>query len=70
MIKECEICINSFPIDCFEFLPCFHKLCIFCYNDLQISIRNDNNNKNNDFISLKCPFCRIELNENKEIHNV
>lgn len=26
MIKECEICINSFPIDCFEFLPCFHKL--------------------------------------------
>lgn len=53
MIKECEICINSFPIDCFEFLPCFHKLCVFCYNDIK---------KSN--IIFKCPFCRIEINNN------
>ena len=55
MIKECEICINPFPIDCFEFLPCFHKLCLFCYNDIKNSITNS-------YDSLKCPFCRNEIN--------
>lgn len=54
MIKECEICINSFPIDCFEFLPCFHKLCVFCYNDIK-----------NSYDSFKCPFCRTEINNIK-----
>ena len=58
MIKDCEICFNSFPIDCFEFLPCFHKLCVFCYNDIK---------KSN--IILNCPFCRTEIN-NSDIGNI
>ena len=62
MIKECEICINSFPIDCFKFLPCFHRLCIFCYNDIKNSITNS-------YDSFKCPFCRTEINNNSDNNN-
>lgn len=43
---ECEICMDSFPLDCFEFLPCAHKLCHFCYYNLK---------------KLECPYCRLAL---------
>lgn len=43
---ECEICMDSFPLDCFEFLPCAHKLCHFCYYNLK---------------KLECPYCRLVL---------
>ena len=43
---ECEICMDTFPIDCFEFLPCAHKLCHFCYYNLK---------------KFECPYCRLTL---------
>lgn len=43
---ECEICMEKFPIDCFEFFPCAHKLCQFCYHNIK---------------QLKCPYCRLDL---------
>ncbi len=46
-IEECEICMENFPLDCFEFFPCTHKLCLFCYNKLK---------------QLQCPYCRINMN--------
>ena len=43
---ECEVCMEKFPIDCFEFFPCAHKLCKFCYHNIK---------------QLKCPYCRLDL---------
>ena len=43
---ECEICMEKFPIDCFKFFPCTHKLCNFCYNNIK---------------ELKCPYCRLDI---------
>ena len=38
--------MERFPIDCFEFFPCAHKLCQFCYHNIK---------------QLKCPYCRLDL---------
>ena len=38
--------MEKFPIDCFEFFPCAHKLCQFCYHNIK---------------QLKCPYCRLDL---------
>ena len=46
-IVECEVCMEKFPLDCFEFFPCTHKICFFCYNNLK---------------KLQCPYCRININ--------
>lgn len=59
---ECELCLEQFPIDCFEFLSCAHKTCIFCYSKLY-NISESN--------TISCPFCRtinnsIGNNENNE----
>lgn len=43
---ECEICMEKFPIDCFEFFPCAHKICSFCYHNIK---------------QLKCPYCRLDI---------
>lgn len=43
---ECEICMEKFPIDCFKFFPCAHKICQFCYHNMK---------------ELKCPYCRFDL---------
>lgn len=48
---ECELCLNQFPIDCFEFFSCTHKICLFCY------IKMVEINKT-QFNELNCPFCR------------
>jgi hypothetical protein len=45
-IFECEICIEKFPIDCFEFMPCMHKMCSFCFNSLS---------------KTECPFCKTSI---------
>lgn len=49
---ECEICMDKFPIDCFEFFPCAHKLCKFCYHNIK---------------QLKCPYCRLDLEPPSDI---
>ena len=46
-IVDCEVCMEKFPIDCFEFFPCAHKVCSFCYHRLK---------------DLQCPYCRINMN--------
>lgn len=51
---ECEICMDKFPIDCFEFLPCAHKLCQFCYHNIK---------------QLKCPYCRLDLEPKSDIED-
>ena len=48
---ECELCLNEFPIDCFEFFSCTHKICLFCYVKM-VEINKTQLNK------LFCPFCR------------
>ena len=53
-IVDCEICLEKFPIDCFEFFPCTHKVCLFCYNKLR---------------DLQCPYCRINMNIQVSIKN-
>jgi len=45
-IEECEVCMELFPLDCFEFFPCAHKICFFCFNKLK---------------QLQCPYCRINM---------
>ena len=55
-IFECEICLEKFPIDCFEFMPCMHKMCSFCFNSLS---------------KTECPFCKtsiINLKQNNRNH--
>lgn len=51
---DCEVCMEKFPIDCFEFFPCAHKLCKFCYNNIK---------------QLKCPYCRYDLEPPSEDEN-
>ena len=53
-IVDCEVCMEKFPIDCFEFFPCAHKVCFFCYNKLK---------------DLQCPYCRINMNVEVKIRN-
>ena len=53
-IVDCEVCMEKFPIDCFEFFPCAHKVCFFCYNKLK---------------DLQCPYCRININVEVKIRN-
>lgn len=48
---ECELCLNEFPIDCFEFFSCTHKICLFCY----VKMVEINKTQLNE---LYCPFCR------------
>ena len=43
---ECGICLEKFPNDVMEFMPCFHSVCSFCYKNLKI---------------LKCPYCRTSF---------
>ena len=49
---ECEVCMEKFPIDCFEFFPCAHKLCQFCYHNIK---------------QLKCPYCRLDLEPRSDV---
>tara|TARA_B100001093_G_C26841279_1_gene1020683 strand:- start:141 stop:437 length:297 start_codon:yes stop_codon:yes gene_type:complete len=51
---ECEICMEKFPIDCFEFFPCAHKICSFCYRNIK---------------QLKCPYCRLDIEPPSEDEN-
>lgn len=51
---DCEVCMEKFPIDCFEFFPCAHKLCKFCYHNIK---------------QLKCPYCRYDLEPPSEDEN-
>lgn len=51
---DCEVCMEKFPIDCFEFFPCAHKLCRFCYHNIK---------------QLKCPYCRYDLEPPSEDEN-
>lgn len=51
---ECEVCMEKFPIDCFEFFPCAHKLCQFCYHNIK---------------QLKCPYCRLDLEPVSDIND-
>ena len=51
---DCEICMENFPIDCFEFLPCSHKLCHFCYFKLK---------------KFECPYCRLDIEIKSEEEN-
>ena len=50
LLFECGICMDNKTIECVNFLPCIHFICIDCYDKL---IKNE------------CPFCRnvIEINE-------
>ena len=53
-MTECEICMDLFPIDCFKFFPCTHKMCNFCYNNLK---------------KYSCPYCRLDLEIESEDEN-
>ena len=50
---ECEICLENFPQDCFQYFPCCHKLCHFCYNSLK---------------KWECPYCRYSLEPEDSEH--
>ena len=49
--SECGVCLEEFPKDCFEFFPCCHKLCNFCYNSIK---------------KKECPYCRFSLESDNE----
>ncbi len=45
-IDECKICMKPIPSDLFQFLPCTHKLCKFCFQTMT---------------KMECPFCRYDF---------
>ena len=45
---ECKICMELFPVDVFQFLPCTHKLCQFCFKNLK---------------KTECPFCKYSFSD-------
>lgn len=45
---ECQICMESFPADVFQFLPCAHSLCNFCFTNIK---------------KPECPFCKHSFSE-------
>ena len=49
---DCEICMEIIPLDCFEFFPCSHKICKFCYSNIK---------------KLECPFCRLSIEPESDI---
>jgi hypothetical protein len=54
-MEECNICMESFPKDVYQYLPCFHKMCKFCFVSLK---------------KPECPYCKYsfsdELTEKEE----
>ena len=47
-MTECEICLEKFPRDVFQFLPCAHFMCKFCFEKLK---------------KLECPYCKHSFSE-------
>jgi hypothetical protein len=45
---ECKICMEIFPNDVFQYLPCAHSLCKFCFNNLKKS---------------ECPYCKYSYSD-------
>ena len=51
LLFECGICMDNKPLECIDFLPCIHFVCIGCREKL---VKNE------------CPFCRHIIDEEKE----
>ncbi len=51
LLFECGICMENKNLDCINFLPCIHFICINCHDKL---IKNE------------CPFCRSIISPEKE----
>ena len=45
---ECEICMECFPSDVFQYLPCAHSLCKFCFTHLK---------------KMECPYCKYSFSD-------
>ena len=45
---ECKICMDSFPKDVFQYLPCAHSLCKFCFLNLK---------------KPECPYCKYSFSD-------
>lgn len=45
---ECKICMESFPSDVFQYLPCAHSLCKFCFIHLK---------------KMECPYCKYSFSD-------
>jgi len=45
---ECKICMESFPPDVFQYLPCTHSLCKFCFTHLK---------------KMECPYCKYSFSD-------
>lgn len=45
---ECKICMLSFPNDVFQYLPCTHSLCKFCFSKLK---------------KMECPYCKYSFSD-------
>jgi len=47
-MTECKICMESFPSDVFQYLPCAHSLCKFCFTNLK---------------KTECPYCKYSFSD-------
>ena len=47
-MTECKICMESFPSDVFQYLPCAHSLCKFCFTHLN---------------KMECPYCKYSFSD-------
>jgi len=47
-MTECKICMESFPSDVFQYLPCAHSLCKFCFKNLK---------------KMECPYCKYSFSD-------
>lgn len=47
-MTECKICMESFPSDVFQYLPCAHSLCKFCFINLK---------------KTECPYCKYSFSD-------
>ncbi len=47
-MTECKICMESFPSDVFQYLPCAHSLCKFCFTHLK---------------KMECPYCKYSFSD-------
>ena len=45
---ECKICMESFPYDVFQYLPCAHSLCKCCFTHLK---------------KMECPYCKYSFSD-------
>ena len=45
---ECKICMEVFPKDVFQYLPCAHSLCKFCFTKIK---------------KQECPYCKYSFSE-------